>query len=617
MTREEVQTAILTDVVARFVNLKERTSRRDLMIKYRSAGAGALGDLINRNFFRRKWSGGEEEYLPTAGAFQFCGDPRLRQVSKMGLTVVLHALQNMYVGERSKEPFTFEDLRSHVNGIYPDRVFDEGTLRLGLYLAQDFSVLAGFSPPEETEITHFQIGEGAITIENIEGRWDEVTGWYKLPQSVTQTEGTEMADGNSIDVFISHSSADIEVAQALIELLRSAMPGLHPTQIRCTSAPGYKLPGGADTNNQLRREMRGAKTFIGLLTEQSLRSTYVLFELGARWGADFPFTPLIASGLKMSDLKAPLSGLHAHSCDVEADLHQMLDEISEWLNLKKASVAVYDGQLKNLAVLSRAEGARRSKGANGEGQTRSVSADGVSLDRDSRGAHRKTQQGLSSDARLLLLECSKDAGGIVMCVPTLQGLVVSTNGKRFSEPLNPRSEARWKAAVEELVRLRLLEPQGSKGEVFGITNAGYEEADRVGHQIGGEPAVEPTRAFSLSLVAGGTPPSQTIKVTASSNVKIVRFEYMLSNETCIVGEDVSFQGEVVEIPVNHDLLRKVWNVPRLDRNNYDHSGPAKIGVTVSVGGRVRQFVLPVQMENAFLNNTAYAKLVGSKTFQLD
>ena len=226
--------------------------------------------------------------------------------------------------------------------------------------------------------------------------------------------------------------------------------------------------------------MRGAKTFIGLLTEQSLRSTYVLFELGARWGADFPFTPLVASGLKMSDLKAPLSGLHAHSCDIEADLQQMLDEISGWLNLGKASAAVYDIQLKKLAALSVAEGAKRSREASGEGQTQSRGADGVSFDQGSRSAQRRAQpDGLSDDAKQLLMECSKDAGGMVMCVPTLQGLIVSTNRKGFTEPLNPRSEQRWKAAVEELVRLRLLERQGSRGEVFGITHAGYEVADRI------------------------------------------------------------------------------------------------------------------------------------------
>lgn len=147
-----------------------------------------------------------------------------------------------------------------------------------------------------------------------------------------------------------------------------------------------------------------------------------------------------------------------------------------------------------------------------------------------------------------------------------------------------------------------------------ITHAGYEAAERIRQEQGGESTVEPTREFSMSLAAEGTPPSQTIKVAASTPIKIIRLEYMLSSGTCIVGEDVSLQGEAVGIPLNHDLVRRVWNVPRPDRNHYDHSGPAKMGVTVSIGGKVRQYVLPVHMENVMLNSTMYAKVVGSKTF---
>jgi hypothetical protein len=161
------------------------------------------------------------------------------------------------------------------------------------------------------------------------------------------------------DLFISHSNADLNIAAALIELLRSALPGLHPTRIRCTSVAGYKLEGGSDTNNQLRKELCESRVFIGLLTKQSLQSTYVLFELGARWGAETPFLPLVAGGLRMSDLRAPLSGLHSHSCDTETDLHQMLDEISRWLSLEKASPAVYNNQLKKLAAQSKKDGILR------------------------------------------------------------------------------------------------------------------------------------------------------------------------------------------------------------------------------------------------------------------
>ena len=184
-----------------------------------------------------------------------------------------------------------------------------------------------------------------------------------LPEDLRDQAGRERPQTNageiSIDVFISHSSGDTELAGALVELLRSALPGLHPKRIRCTSVAGYKLTGGSDTNNKLREELREARVFIGILTNQSLHSTYVLFELGARWGANSQFTPLLAAGLRSSDLKAPLSGLHAHSCDTETDLHQMLDEIGKSLSLERASPDVYDRHLKKIADLSRVEGKRR------------------------------------------------------------------------------------------------------------------------------------------------------------------------------------------------------------------------------------------------------------------
>ena len=83
-----------------------------------------------------------------------------------------------------------------------------------------------------------------------------------------------------VKVFISHSSNDVQLAKPLIDLLRSALR-LRASEIRCTSVPGYKLPGGAETDEQIREELLDAPVFIGLVTEASLESKYVLFELGA------------------------------------------------------------------------------------------------------------------------------------------------------------------------------------------------------------------------------------------------------------------------------------------------------------------------------------------------
>jgi hypothetical protein len=251
---------------------------------------------------------------------------------------------------------------------------------------------------------------------------------------------------------------------------------------------------GVNTESKLRDEVNAARVVVGLVTPSSLASSYVMFELGARWGAKMFLAPLLA-GVKANELSGPLGLLNALSATDDAQLHQFLGDIGEHLGLRLQKPESY---LRHVTVVIR-----------------------------------------------LARETQNDTG-----VTTV--------------------------------------PQGR---------------------------AESNREFTISIVAEGIPPSQFLKVTASTPLKIVRLEYMLSNETCLVGEELSLYGETVELPINHDLLRKVWNMPRPDRNPYDHSGSAKLGVSVSIGGKVRQFIIPIQMESLLLGNTMYANVIGSKNFQ--
>jgi hypothetical protein len=58
-----------------------------------------------------------------------------------------------------------------------------------------------------------------------------------------------------------------------------------------------------------------------------------------------------------------------------------------------------------------------------------------------------------------------------------QGGVVQTNDRGFVENGNPRSEARWRSAVDELARAGLLEDRGDEHEIFSVTGEGYRVAD--------------------------------------------------------------------------------------------------------------------------------------------
>lgn len=167
------------------------------------------------------------------------------------------------------------------------------------------------------------------------------------PIASKPSQDTLRRQESSIHIFISHSGADADLAEILVDLLRAALNISHE-KIRCTSVDGYRLPAGASTDDQLKQEVRFATCFIALLTPTSLKSPYVLFELGARWGAELPFLPLLARGITGGLLGPPLSGLNALSCASASQIHQLLADTASTLHQTLNNPATYEKYVQRL-----------------------------------------------------------------------------------------------------------------------------------------------------------------------------------------------------------------------------------------------------------------------------
>lgn len=154
-----------------------------------------------------------------------------------------------------------------------------------------------------------------------------------------------------VKVFLSHSNRDSALVERLVELLRSALR-LGASEIRCTTIDGYRLPAGADTDRQLRVEIVGVPVFIGLVSEASFESAYVLFELGARWGTERPLIPLLAPGVPPSFLRGPLAGLNALSCSNAAQLHQLVTDIGSSLGIVPDPPASYHRHIEGIVAFA-------------------------------------------------------------------------------------------------------------------------------------------------------------------------------------------------------------------------------------------------------------------------
>ena len=154
-----------------------------------------------------------------------------------------------------------------------------------------------------------------------------------------------------IDVFVSHSSHDKELAKAVVDLLIAAVR-IPASKIRCTTLEGHKLHAGAMTDEVLRAEILGCKVLIGLLTPISRSSAFVLFELGARWGVGKTMMPLLACGMAASQLSEPLKRANALSLAVEGDIHQLVSDIASCLGRTSENASTYHTKAKLIVQIA-------------------------------------------------------------------------------------------------------------------------------------------------------------------------------------------------------------------------------------------------------------------------
>ena len=263
----------------------------------------------------------------------------------------------------------------------------------------------------------------------------------------------------SMKVFISHSSRDVVVVEFLIDLLQKAL-NLKSSDIRCTSVDGYRMPGGASVDATLQAEVHNAELLIGVITPISLKSAYVMFELGARWGAGKRMIPLLASGATPNHLGGPLAGLNALDASQIGQLYQLLEEAAQHLSVDLEKASTYAAAVEELSK----EAAKATD----------------YLEEQSTGAAGYVQ--LSGDAKELLIEATKDPHRMIEKTQSSGGTKVETNGRQFVEKGNMRSEARWEHAIEDLFEKELIDDPKGMGSVFIVAHDGFQLVNKLSNQ---------------------------------------------------------------------------------------------------------------------------------------
>jgi hypothetical protein len=180
MPLSETQQKILKTVVRQFLDLKMPTERAFLVREFEDPLA--VDQLFERRLFR---SSDAAYFLPTALAFHYCGQPEIEAAAKHSVTVMAKVLRAMFLG---KIPLSPENFLSEAAKVDPRA--DEQMIRLGLYLAPDFRLLAGCvgGSTQQPEITPTGISEQVVTLKNPDALWDNYLKTNVVPCPEKETE---------------------------------------------------------------------------------------------------------------------------------------------------------------------------------------------------------------------------------------------------------------------------------------------------------------------------------------------------------------------------------------------------------------------------------------------
>lgn len=264
-------------------------------------------------------------------------------------------------------------------------------------------------------------------------------------------------------VLISWSGKQSQaVANALREWLPAVIPGSQPWM------SGVDIRAGERWFPTLMQQLESTAFCIICLTPDNLRSPWLYFEAGAIAARhrDAKVCGFL-TGISPSQIPGPFAQFQCVQADVDG-----ARSLARALNDSFTDKTYDEGQLNAWFTASWPRLRENLREALLVYDPRSTASD-VETEQPA------PKYKLSEEARQLLVEAAADKNGTILMARTSSGLILQTNGRQMCERQDPRSEAKWQAAIRELVQQGLIEGRGHKGEVFNITAEGFRVADQL------------------------------------------------------------------------------------------------------------------------------------------
>lgn len=160
----------------------------------------------------------------------------------------------------------------------------------------------------------------------------------------------------NIRLFVSHAHKDQEIAVALVKVIETAMeppPDRKEESILCSLHPKYGEPEGVNVIEYLREHLKQSTCVLAVLTPNSMKSPWCMFELGGAWTLATPTYCLLAGELSQEKMPAALKGTDAVQLTAPKEIREMLPKLCKALGWKKRLNVSAEKEIDDLVNLVR------------------------------------------------------------------------------------------------------------------------------------------------------------------------------------------------------------------------------------------------------------------------
>ena len=140
-------------------------------------------------------------------------------------------------------------------------------------------------------------------------------------------------------LFISHSSANENIAENLVQLLRTL--GFNHRNLFCSSVPGYDIKEGEDIYDTLASKFQNYNIFvIFLLSKEYYESAACLNEMGASWVLKVNYSTIVCPDFTIPEIKGAVNPTKMavvleDAKRVKGKLNQLKDRLIDFFNLSE------------------------------------------------------------------------------------------------------------------------------------------------------------------------------------------------------------------------------------------------------------------------------------------